>query len=74
MKIAFEWNPEKETSNIEKHQVSFHEASTVFGDPLSWTFPDPDHSIGEDRFLTFGTSADCRLLIVSHTDRVIEFE
>ena len=53
----------------QKHDVSFHEASTVFGDPLSWTFPDPDHSIGEDRFLTFGASADGRMLIVSHTDR-----
>jgi uncharacterized DUF497 family protein len=58
MKTAFEWNSGKEKSNIEKHGVSFHEASTVFGDPLSWTFPDPDHSIGADRFLTFGTSAD----------------
>ena len=52
-----------------KHGVSFHEASTVLGDPLSWTFPDPDHSSDEDRFLIFGASSGSGLLIVSHTDR-----
>ena len=69
MKTTFEWDPEKEKTNIQKHGVSFHEAATVLGDPLSWTFPDPDHSFDEDRFLTFGTSSGSRSLIVSHTDR-----
>ena len=69
MKTTFEWDSEKEETNIQKHDVSFHEASTVLGDPLSWTFPDPDHSSEEDRFLTFGTSSSSRLLIVAHTDR-----
>ena len=41
----------------------------VFGDPLAITFHDPDHSEGEDRFLTFGHSTQGRLLVVSHTDR-----
>jgi len=69
MKLEFEWDPHKEKRNIQKHDVTFHEASAVFGDPLSWTFPDPDHSIDEDRFLTVGTSSNGRMLIVSHTDR-----
>ena len=43
MELEFEWDPEKEESNLRKHGVSFHEGATVFGDPLSWTFPDPDH-------------------------------
>ena len=51
------------------HGVSFHEAATVFGDPLAITYDDPDHSEDEDRFLTFGHSALGRLLVVSHTDR-----
>ncbi|MBN1863906.1 MAG: BrnT family toxin, partial [Victivallales bacterium] len=69
MNIDFEWNKNKESRNIEKHGVSFHEAATVFGDPLSWTFPDPYHSIGEHRFLTIGLSAQGKVLVVSHTDR-----
>ncbi len=49
--MRFEWNPEKAASNLKKHRVSFQEAATVFGDPLSDTFDDPDHSIGEKRFV-----------------------
>ena len=69
MEIEFEWDPAKEKEDIRKHSVSFHEAGTVFGDPLSWTFPDPDHSVGERRYLTFGLSSKGKTLIVSHTDR-----
>ena len=69
MKIEFEWDPEKEKENDRKHRVSFHEAATVFGDSLSWTFPDPDHSLKEEWFLTIGLSNQGRILIVSHTDR-----
>jgi uncharacterized DUF497 family protein len=38
-------------------------------DRLSITFPDPDHSEGEGRYITIGTSGRGRLLIVAHTDR-----
>jgi len=51
--MKFEWDPTKSESNLKKHGISFHEASTVFGDPLAITFNDPDHSAGEHRFLTF---------------------
>ena len=67
--MKFEWDPQKASQNREKHGVSFREASTVFGDPLSITFDDPGQSIGERRFLTFGISALDRAIIVSHTDR-----
>jgi uncharacterized DUF497 family protein len=67
--MEFEWDPEKSEVNLNKHGVSFHEASTVFGDPLSITFGDPDHSIGEHRFLTFGYSRISQLLVVVHTER-----
>lgn len=66
--MDFEWDPNKARSNIEKHGVSFHEAATVFGDPLALTFDDPDHSIGERRLLTFGTTRNEKLVIVSHTE------
>ena len=67
--MEFEWDPEKADLNLTKHGVSFHEAATVFGDPLAMTYYDPDHSEEEDRFLTYGHSSEGRLLVVSHTDR-----
>lgn len=30
--------------HLAKHGVDFHEAGTVLDDPLSTTFPDPEHS------------------------------
>ena len=53
----------------QKHGVSFTEASTVFGDPFSIVFADPDHSTEEERFLIVGHSYKERLLIVSFTER-----
>jgi len=67
--MEFEWDPHKSDLNLKKHGVSFHEASTVFGDLLSITFNDPDHSIGEHRLLTFGYSRMNQLLAVVHTER-----
>ncbi|HAA30051.1 MAG TPA: hypothetical protein DCE56_23160 [Cyanobacteria bacterium UBA8553] len=67
--MDFEWNPDKAALNLEKHGVSFQEAATVFNDPLSMTFPDPDHSIGESRYVMIGLSRFGQLLVVAHTDR-----
>jgi hypothetical protein len=67
--MTFQWNPDKASSNIKKHGVSFEEAVTVFGDPLAVTISDPDHSVCEFRFLTTGQSSLQRLLVVSHTER-----
>jgi uncharacterized DUF497 family protein len=49
--LAFEWDPKKEAANRRKHDVGFAEASTVFGDPLSITIPDPDHVRSEEWFV-----------------------
>ncbi len=68
-RMEFEWDSDKATRNLTKHGLSFAEAATVFGDPLAVTFADPDHSLDEDRYLTFGHSAEGQLLVVSHTDR-----
>ncbi len=68
--MQFEWNPDKANLNLKKHGVSFIEASTVFNDPLSVTFPDPDHSYGEERYVIIGLSSASRILVVPHTDRV----
>jgi hypothetical protein len=67
--VILEWDPEKARSNLEKHGVDFHEAGTVFDDPLSTTVPDPAHSVGERRYITIGLSLSGRILVVAHTDR-----
>lgn len=67
--MEFEWDPEKEQSNLDKHGIDFTEAATVFGDPLEITISDPYHSMGEFRFLSMGYSSLNRLLIVSYTER-----
>jgi uncharacterized DUF497 family protein len=67
--VYFEWDPGKAEKNRRKHRVSFHEAATVFGDPLAVTFGDPDHSESEQRFITIGMSGADRVLLVAHADR-----
>ena len=67
--MEFEWDPGKAAKNYRKHKVSFAEAATVFEDELSFTVYDPDHSVNEDRYITFGWSYRRRLLIVAHTER-----
>jgi hypothetical protein len=67
--VELEWDLEKAALNLRKHRISFEEASSVFGDPLAITFHDPDHSVGEIRWLTFGVSRSGSLLVVAHTPR-----
>ncbi len=63
--MKFEWDPTKELKNVKKHSIDFTEATTVFNDPLELTVSDPDHSVGESRFVSIGCSYTNRLLVVS---------
>ena len=67
--MEFEWDGDKRRANIDKHGVDFAEAVTVFGDPFEVTISDPDHSIGEHRFLSMGISSTARVLVVSYAER-----
>lgn len=67
--MHFEWNPTKAKKNLQKHGVSFEEASSVFYDPLAVSGADPDRSETEERTITFGMSSQGRLLVVAHTER-----
>lgn len=67
--LDLEWDVAKAESNLRKHGVSFTEAATALGDPLSVTTPDPDHSEGEERFVLIGHTASGRLVVVVHTER-----
>jgi len=67
--VGFEWDADKAAENVRKHGVSFDEAVTAFGDPLSILLADPDHSIGEERYLVMGRSTQNRLLVVAFAER-----
>jgi uncharacterized DUF497 family protein len=67
--VFFTWDPAKAEANEWKHGVSFDEAKTAFGDPLSVTVADERHSVGEERLVLFGLSDAGRLLAVMHTER-----
>ena len=70
--MEFEWDEAKAAANLELHGVSFPEASTAFGDPLSVTIADPDHSEDEQRFILLGLTFSGRL--VAAAIRVIEID
>jgi hypothetical protein len=67
--MHFEWHARKANENLRKPAISFEEASSVFFDPLSITGDDPDHSVSERRFVTFGLSSAGRRLVIAHAER-----
>ena len=69
MPLVFEWDEQKAASNLNKHHVSFAEATTAFADPLALTSVDEDHSVDETRYVTVGMSYRGDLLLVVHTVR-----
>ncbi len=67
--FLFSWDEDKAKRNLDKHGVSFAEASTVFGDLLAIDTEDPAHSEYETRSVIIGNSVSLRLLVVSYTER-----
>ena len=67
--MVYQWDAKKAKGNRRKHRVSFEDAATVFLDPLALTFPDPDHSMGEEREITIGRSSRQQVEFVSHCRR-----
>jgi len=67
--MVFGWDPAKAARNLRKHDVSFNEAATVFGDSFAITVPDPDHSAEENRYITIGMSDRGRLVMIAHAQR-----
>ena len=67
--MKFEWDESKNIINIQKHDVSFEEAMTVFKDVKAILRYDESHSETEDRFYIIGMSQLTNLLIVCHCYR-----
>ena len=65
--MKFEWDEQKAEFNLQKHGVSFEDASTVFGDPFGLVMPDPHHT--ELRYILLGRSSSGQVLVVIHSER-----
>jgi uncharacterized protein len=63
---GFEWDPEKNASNIQKHGLSFEEAASIFNGPV---LTGPDENAGEYREKSFGLLGGSVVVCVVHTDR-----
>ena len=49
--MQFQWDDKKAETNEKKHDVSFEEATSVFGDVYARVIDDVEHSDFEDRFI-----------------------
>jgi uncharacterized DUF497 family protein len=67
VEYSFEWDPNKERVNRQKHKVGFRQAASVFRDPNQLTIYDEDHSHEEERWLTIGLDAGGTMRVISHT-------
>ena len=65
--MEFEWDDEKEHSNIAKHRIDFHTAVEVFSDPFRMDIED-DRDYDEARWNLLG-GVGGRLLVVTYTER-----
>lgn len=54
-------------TDLQKHGVTFEQASYVFADPFALNLYDSEHSEGEDRWVLLGKSLNELILVVVHT-------
>lgn len=66
--MELEWDQNKASSNLKKHGVDFADAASVLLDDMALTIVD-DPVDEEDRFVTLGTDALGRILVVVYTRR-----
>jgi len=66
--MQFVWDEAKAKRNLEKHGITFAEATLVFSDPFALTFDDAAHSIDEQRWITFGMINVKGHVVVCHTE------
>jgi hypothetical protein len=75
--LRFEWDLRNSRANKAKHGVSFEEARTAFFDENARVIADPEHSVGEERYILLGVSVQLRVLVVRHVfreaDQVVRF-
>ena len=66
--MKIEWDPVKARINLKQHRIGFPDAEVALFDPLAMTREDDDAE-GERRFVTIGTDANGRVVVVVYTYR-----
>jgi len=66
---GFEWDQIKARLNLRKHDVDFADVTPVFEDEQAVTVEDVITAVDEQRYLTVGTDALSRVLVVAYTWR-----
>ena len=66
--MCYEWNLDKNKTNLEKHGMSLEEACQIFeNDVFTWTDERKDYK--ETRKVSIGSLGDEIIIVVVHTDR-----
>lgn len=68
--VLFEYDPEKNRKNIEKHGISFKSAARVFFDYDRIELYDEAHSGDEDRYDTIGDTSAGNLTVIGNLQDV----
>lgn len=68
--MQFEWDEQKNKSNLKKHGIDFETAARVFQDDERIEYYDAQHSLDEDRYITIGQIGAVTLIVtVVYTER-----
>ena len=72
--MDFEWDENKNQSNITKHGIDFEQVKPVFEDPHLLTYEDTRFEYGEKREISIGqllltTQQKIIIVVIVHTDR-----
>ncbi len=67
--LNFVWDPVKARRNLQKHGISFQEATSVFDDPLALIFEDARYAYGECREIIIGHDRQNRLMLVCFVEQ-----
>ncbi len=67
--MDFEWHDGKNSQNIAKHGISFHEAKYIFSDNKRVIILDKEHSVTEKRYYCIGKTKEGKIATVRFTIR-----
>lgn len=68
----FEWDENKNKTNVKKHRVDFEIAKLIFDDPCILSIVDNRFRYQETRWCSVGSAANRVLLFVAHTVEINE--
>ncbi len=69
--ITFEYDENKNRTNIKKHGISFKSAARVFFDYNRIEFYDEENSVCEDRYDTIGDISAGSIILAENVDTII---